>query len=243
MAQLLKKIVLKGKIEALTGIAIGGTNSAMAIGGIDKGVIRNPVTSEPYIPGSTLKGKMRSLLELHYGTIGETGMGIVKNGPSEDYRHRSTKLFGNAVRDVNQIQRPSRLIVRDANLNKAQLTSGFFDNADLLYTEVKTEVVIDRITSRAMPRQLERVPAGAIFDFSMVLNIFDEDNEVNLVSDMFRALQLVQNDYIGGAGSRGSGQVKFEITSLEGFDEAFYNGDETVSPTPLTNTYRPQFPR
>lgn len=75
------------------------------------------------------------------------------------------------------------------------------------------------------------------------LNVFREDNEENLISDMFRALQLVQNDYIGGAGSRGSGQVKFEINSVESFDEAFYNGDGNEPPTLLTDTYRAQFPR
>lgn len=243
--KLLKKIIVKGRIEAMTGIAIGGTNSAMAIGGVDKGVIRNPVSGEPYIPGSTLKGKMRSLLEMNYGTVGETEMGIVKNGPSEDYAHRSTKLFGNAVRSTEQKQRPSRIIVRDARLTDEQSDgkskADFFKNTDLLYTEVKTEVVIDRITSRAMPRQLERVPAGSLFTFELVLNIFEEDTEKNLVDDLFSALRLVQNDYIGGAGSRGSGQIRFDIQSVKAYDAAYYRHEKT-SADDLTETYRPQFP-
>jgi CRISPR-associated protein Csm3 len=87
---------------------------------------------------------------------------------------------------------------------------------------VKTEVVIDRITSKAMPRQLERVPAGAKFNFEMVLNVFEEDNEQELTQDLFASLQLVQNDYIGGSGSRGSGQVSFKISEVMERDNDFY---------------------
>jgi len=117
--KLLKKILVKGQITTLTGLAIGGSNTAMGIGGVDKGVIRNPITLQPYIPGSTLKGKMRSLLELKYGWIGNTSMGQVKNGPSENQDHNSTKLFGNAAKGEAK-QRPSRLIVRDACLSELQ---------------------------------------------------------------------------------------------------------------------------
>ena len=237
-----KKFVLKGEIEALSGIAVGGTNSSLSIGGVDKGVIRNPVSGEPYIPGSTLKGKMRSLLELNYGTIGNTKMGAVDNGPSENYVHRSTKLFGNAVRTTEEIQRPSRLIVRDARISRDQIEGEFFQNTDLLYTEVKTEVVIDRITSRAIPRQLERVPAGTRFEFELVLNVFKGDSEEDLINDMFAAIKLVQNDYIGGSGSRGSGQIRFSIESIKSFTPDYYknmkDGVEDV-----TDTYRDQFPK
>jgi len=240
---LLKKIIVRGKIEALTGIAIGGTNNAMGIGGVDKGVIRNPVTYEPYIPGSSLKGKMRSLLELTNGSIGGSMGSGIENGPSLDYAHRSTKLFGNAVRSQQETQRPSRIIVRDAYLLREQVNSDFFKNADLLYTEVKTEVVIDRITSRAMPRQLERVPAGAKFDFELVLNVFAEDNAEHLVNDMFAALQLVQNDYVGGSGSRGSGQIRFDIETVSERDANYYRNIGQITDANVTETYRAFFPR
>lgn len=219
--RLLKKIIVKGKIEALTGLAIGGSNTAMGIGGVDKGVIRNPVTQEPYIPGSSIKGKMRSLLELRDNTIGSKPMGVVRNGPSEAAGTASVLLFGNASGHAHQ--RPSRLIVRDAYLDKEQIEKDFFKNTDLLFTEVKTEVVIDRITSKAMPRQLERVPAGAKFDFEMILNVFNEDVELDLIEDLFASLSLVQNDYIGGSGSRGSGQVSFTIDSIKERDAAYYS--------------------
>lgn len=253
--QLNKKLIISGKITALTGIAIGGTNQAMSIGGVDKGVIRNPLNNEPYIPGSSLKGKMRSLLELRDGTLGNEEMGAVKNGPTTDQRFRAARLFGNAVKE-GRIQRPSRVVVRDAYLDKAQKDSAFFKNADLPYTEVKTEVVIDRITSRAMPRQIERVPAGAIFNFEVVLNFFEGDAELldnfnltdaqlqdQLVKDLFSAMQLLQNDYIGAAGSRGSGQIQFEASSIsvKKRDRGFYEmGGAEVD---VTAEYQQYFPK
>jgi CRISPR-associated protein Csm3 len=237
--ELNKKIIIKGKIQALTGLAIGGSNSAMSIGGVDKGVIRNVATGEPYIPGSTLKGKMRSLLEMRLGEVGDKAMGVVKNGPCERDGARPVNLFGNA--SGTERQRPSRIIVRDALLDKVQKGSDFFKNTDLLYTEVKTEVVIDRITSKAMPRQMERVPAGALFVFEIVLNIFVQDgNEKQLVEDLFTALQLVQDDYIGGSGSRGSGQVSFHIESVVERGNAFYS--EGKEEAIRTEAYKTLFP-
>lgn len=241
--ELLKKIIIKGNIKAITGIAIGGSNTAMGIGGVDKGVIRNPITQEPYIPGSTLKGKMRSLLEMHYGEIGDKPMGAVRNGPSEKEGQRTVKLFGNASNEKHQ--RPSRIIVRDSFLSKVQeenkTPADFFKGTDLLFTEVKTEVVIDRITSKAMPRQLERVPAGAIFDFEIIVNIFNEDNETELMQDVFAAIQLVQNDYIGGSGSRGSGQINFTISSVKERGKDYYIKSNPEKD--LFNNYNSHFPK
>jgi CRISPR-associated protein Csm3 len=244
-----KKIIISGTIKTETGLAIGGSNTAMGIGGIDKGVIRNPVTQQPYIPGSTLKGKMRSLLEMNYGEIGDKPMGAVKNGASENDDHHSTKLFGSASgKDYEKgkgYQHASRLIVRDATLSEVQEGSKsiaeFFKQTDLLYTEVKTEVVIDRITSKAMPRQLERVPAGARFEFEIVLNVFEEDNENQLVSDLFAALQMVQNDYIGGSGSRGSGQVSFNIAAVKERNDQFYLSNAPEKD--ITETLKSRFPK
>jgi CRISPR-associated protein Csm3 len=235
--ELIMKIVVKGNIKALTGIAIGGANTAMNIGGIDKGIIRNPLTKEPYIPGSSLKGKMRSLLELKYGTIGDEKMGVVINGAALDLeKHPSARLFGNVSKDMISLktkQKPSRLIVRDAALSNLQTKeknkNDFFKDTELPFAEVKTEVVIDRITARAMPRQLERVPAGAMFDFELVLNIFrgEGENKAELVTDMFTALGLVQDDYIGGSGSRGSGQIAFCNLKVYERTMDYYKSDNT----------------
>lgn len=97
-----------------------------------------------------------------------------------------------------------------------------FTNTDLPYSESKTEVVIDRITSKAMPRQLERVPAGAEFKLDMILNIFEGDNEKELVNGVLRGLKLVQDDYLGGSGSRGSGQVIFKNLKITERPVSFY---------------------
>ena len=78
MTQLKKKIFIKGEIELLTGTHIGGTNSAMGIGGPDSTVVRNPIDNKPYIPGSSLKGKMRAMVEIADGTIESVNMGQVK---------------------------------------------------------------------------------------------------------------------------------------------------------------------
>jgi len=220
MAQLLKKIFIKGEIEALTGLLIGGTNSAMQIGGTDKMVIRNPITNQPYVPGSSLKGKMRSLLEQSYGYIEEVNMGKVKNGVSQNIAHVTTRLFGNAKGDDKQ--QPSRIIVRDGGLVNG---SEFANKTELPYTETKTEVVIDRITSAAMPRTFERVPAGAKFSLDIVINIFDTDKESELVSHAIKGLLMVQDDYLGGCGSRGSGQVKFTIKEVSYRDSTDYHNN------------------
>jgi CRISPR-associated protein Csm3 len=241
--KLVKKIVFRGDIVALTGIAIGGSNTAMGIGGVDKGVVRNLITQQPYIPGSTLKGKMRSLLELAYGQIGDKQMGMVKNGPSEKEGDKSTVLFGNASNQ--NFQRPSRVIVRDAYLSEIQADGKtideFFKNTELLYTEVKTEVVIDRVTSKAMPRQLERVPAGAKFNFELVLNVFSEDNEQELLKNLFTSLRLLHNDYIGGSGSRGSGQIRIDLNTMMERNMSYYT--ENATEIDLTATYKNLFPK
>ncbi|MEA5259536.1 type III-A CRISPR-associated RAMP protein Csm3 [Arcicella aquatica] len=217
--KLIKKIIITGEIHAKTGLMIGGSNTAMGIGGPDKTVIRNPITKQPYIPGSSLKGKMRSLLELSFGNIGSKKMGKVENGPSEDPTHKTTVLFGSARTDGQQ--RPSRIICRDGFL----LNPNELKNTDLPFTEAKTEVVIDRITSAAMPRTFERVPAGAKFSLNIVINVFDDDpfrDELQTLT--FKALQLVQDDYLGGSGSRGSGQVKIKIDRIIERTSEFYHG-------------------
>lgn len=218
--KLLKKIIYSGKIKAMTGLHIGGTNSSMGIGGPDSLVIRNPITKEPYIPGSSLKGKMRSLLEILDGTITEVRMGVVKNGPSEESSSRAVKLHGTAKKDH---QRPSRLQVRDARLTEKWQDQKEFGDTDLPYTESKTEVVIDRITSAAMPRSIERIPAGAEFTLKFVLNIFDSDDEEELKDALDESIKLLEDDYLGGNGSRGYGQVEITIDKIEERTKSVYS--------------------
>ena len=206
--QLMKKLVLRGRITALSGLHIGGSNTGMEIGGINASVIRNPVDNKPYIPGSSLKGKMRSLLHIAEGEQGVKMSETVTKGPCMDPGSITAQLFGNALdkkAEDPSHQKPSHIIVRDCYL---QNDDAFFKNTDLDYTQLKTEVVIDRITSAAMPRTMERVPAGASFGLEIIVNVFNEEPSQDfLLQHLFRAMRLLQDDYLGGHGSRGSGQV------------------------------------
>ncbi len=213
--KLVKKIIVTGHIVTKTGLHIGGTNSSLNIGGPDKFVVRNPITNAPYIPGSSLKGKMRSLLELMDGVVHEDEKGNF--GPTKDSDTRAGRLFGT----VGDKQQPSRLIVRDSMILSSM---DDFKNTDMPYTESKTEVSIDRITSKANPRTFERVPAGAEFEMNMVLNVF-EGEENMLLEALNIALKLVQDDYIGGHGSRGYGQIeikklKFVEKTIKDYEKA-----------------------
>ena len=217
--QLKKKIIYQGYITLKTGLHIGGTNAALNIGGPDKFVVRNPLNNIPYIPGSSLKGKMRSLVEIKEGES-------VNGKPSNDANTKSGALFG--VSGDSDSSRPSRLIVRDAPMvtgletNEELALYGLtkndipdFSNTDLPYTESKTEVAIDRISAKANPRTFERVPAGAQFKLNMVLNIFEGEDEDALKATLEEAIQLLEDDYLGGHGSRGYGHVKITFVKEE----------------------------
>lgn len=210
MNKLEKKIIYTGTITLKTGLHIGGTNAALNIGGPDKFVVRNPINNIPYIPGSSLKGKMRSLVEIYNGEA--------DNGkPSNKTTSKAGALFG--VSGDSDNSHPSRLIVRDAELD---INSCDFSKTDLPYTESKTEVNIDRVTAKANPRTFERVPAGAKFKLSMVLNIFSGEDEAALKKTLLQAIQLLEDDYLGGQGSRGYGQVEIKLDKTEGEERTNY---------------------
>jgi len=200
--RLLGKIFIDGKIKALTGLTIGGSKTDTIIGGIDNSVVK---TSEgvPYIPGSSLKGKMRSLLEL------KEDKNICRCG-----KCNICAIFGVMANSRKENLGPTRLIVRDAHLNekvKEQMKNkeGIFNELELVYTESKWENVVDRITSQAKyPRQTERVPAGAIFDFSMVFNVFEE-KDIKRFYLLLSVMAMLEDDYLGGNGTRGYGRIKF----------------------------------
>lgn len=210
MNKLEKKIIYTGTITLKTGLHIGGTNAALNIGGPDQFVVRNPTNNIPYIPGSSLKGKMRSLVEIYNGEA--------NNGkPSNKTTSKAGALFGVAGDSDNS--HPSRLIVRDAELD---INSCDFSKTDMPYTESKTEVNIDRVTAKANPRTFERVPAGAKFKLSMVLNIFSGEDEAALKKTLLQAIQLLEDDYLGGQGSRGYGQVEIKLDKTEGEERTHY---------------------
>lgn len=119
---------------------------------------------------------------------------------------------------------PTRLIVRDARLTNADELEKA--KTDMPYTEVKTEVVIDRITSAATPRQIERVPAGAEFEFKMIYSIYNK-NDIDILKSVFEAMSLLEDDYLGGSGSRGHGQIGFENITVDWKPRDYYQtGDK-----------------
>jgi CRISPR-associated protein Csm3 len=219
-----RKIFISAAIEIKTGLAIGGSSIGLEIGGADKVVVRNPITNQPYIPGSSLKGKMRSLLEKLDGklTIDKDKKGNITAMPCKCGECLICQIFGVPAEEKGM---PARLIVRDCDLVNPKVLERS-KNTDMPYTEVKTEVVIDRITSAATPRQFERVPAGAVFGLNLVCNIFEGDDEQSILNKIFEGLCLVQDDYLGGSGTRGYGQVKFKIDAVKYKDQSIYENDK-----------------
>ena len=123
MAQFIGNILIRGRIECLTGLHIGGSKDKMEIGGVDSPVVRDPVTHrQPYIPGSSLKGKMRMLLE--YAT-GNVEMGDEKQDKKRGDVHNCTRpdcpvcrIFGSSAAEERRCG-PTRLLVRDAYPDEA----------------------------------------------------------------------------------------------------------------------------
>ena len=221
------RLIIYGTIVAKTGLHIGGSGGSFAIGAVDNPVIKNPLTSEPYIPGSSLRGKMRSLTEKYLGLELFEHAGVKHIHTAEKSRktgvdaERAEQIYAKSpvakiygVPSDDFVSAPTRLVVRDINLttdSREKLRSARTDTA---FTEIKTEVSIDRITSQANPRQLERVPAGACFGpMEIVYSIYREE-DVDLFKTVVIGMQLLEDDYLGGSGSRGSGKIAFEQLSL-----------------------------
>lgn len=225
---MLKKYVVKYILECETGLQIQAGNISFDIGGIDNPVVKNPITGEPYIPGSSLKGKMRSLLEWQEAPDALIkGRGNVLNDPKYDV----CKLFGVAPSGIPSSQDAtdqekiliSRAIVRDAYLtaeSKEMLQSQLGEN---IFTEIKAENSINRLTSKASPRFFERVPKGAAFEGAIVLTQYVEEDE-KLLDLLLEGMKLLEDNYLGGSGSRGAGKVKFKDVKIYVRDRDYYLG-------------------
>jgi len=205
----MKILTLSGQIELLSGLHIGGGDDTMKIGGIDNQVIKDINTNKPYIPGSSLKGKMRSLLEWNLGLVGigdgkPFGSKLLKNPIFNDKTKKTKaenliKIFGASGEDAESFG-ITRISVGDCALIDEGLKT----------SEAKYENVIDRKSGTAQhPRQTERVPAGVKFSFNIRLKVIDGDDEQSLKTMIENGLELIENDYLGGSGSRGYGRVVF----------------------------------
>ncbi len=195
------KIKIKGIIEVKTGLHIGGDDSFSAIGAIDSPVVRDPLSRLPIIPGSTLKGKMRSLLAREMGSVPLSGSKGF-DGDCDEIR----RLFGSSAGADNGGTQIARLQFADCFLaNK--------DDLPQIY-ENKFENTIDRITAVANPRQIERVIRGAKFGVEIIYNVDDVDQLEEDFENITKAIVLLENDYLGGGGTRGNGRVAFkELTA------------------------------
>ena len=236
--KLVGKLILSGDLHCETGLHIGAGKGSLEIGGADNPVVKDAF-GLPYIPGSSLRGKMRSLLENALGLTGPPELVYVSKRRGQEVRiHQSDRpgdevclLFG---RNPGRMERmegealesksasPARLAVYDAPLDPESITAQMRENLDDEITEVKSENAIDRITSQANPRTLERVPAGARFRVRMVLDVLCEEDKA-LLARLVEGLRLLEDDSLGGGGSRGSGRVRFANLKLVWRGREFYS--------------------
>lgn len=204
----MKIITLSGQIELLSGLHIGGGDDTMKIGGIDNQVVKDANSGKPYIPGSSLKGKMRSLLEWNNRLVGYgegkpfSSENLAKiPEPDKQAATNLLKIFGDS--SSKNMFGITRISVSDCKL---------IEQDGQKVTEAKYENVIDRKTGTAVhPRQTERVPSGVMFNFSIRVKVVEEDGdkESELKKMVEDGLKLIENDYLGGSGSRGYGRVRF----------------------------------
>ena len=229
--------LIKGKIVLQTGLRIGADKAQIQIGGIDNPVVKHPKTGEPYIPGSSLKGKIRSLLEWKTGEIKSSNplsaedyertqreqsasaesvkiilqlFGIGGDSQKTVSKDDAQQTVGKNEKTVSEKIGHTRLAFWDCSLSEESKKA--YDAKSLRYTEDKIENSINRISGTATnPRHSERVPAGMKFDFCVSLKVFEGDDDEKLLTELYNGLKLLEMDSLGGSGSRGYGKVKFEL--------------------------------
>jgi CRISPR-associated protein Csm3 len=284
------KFRLESVLKVETGLHIGGGGESLDIGGLDKPVIRDPLTNYPYLPGSSIKGKLRSILERLLNKP------LNRPGGSDTYRYESDDLedgfteingqfipyegartcklcrvFGSTGGSGGRIKTwiktsivneqgldkfgnrpiegqdytstrgrnaPSRILVRDCHLMPASAEKLEKVATGLYMTEWKFENGMDRITAAANPRQLERVPAGAEFKFELVYTVENPAQAAEDLKNLAIALAIMEDDALGGHGSRGYGKIRFQDFNLSYRDYSqFTSGSVSESnPLPIENT-------
>jgi len=241
--KLIGKLEINGELECLTGLHIGASHENMEIGALDSPVVRDPKSKEPYIPGSSLKGKMRALLEKSTFNLlpnRDGGSGVSRHecggwdqGESMNMNYAKKMEYPGAIRcPVCRLfgstgagegdNFPARVKCRDLSLLNTEDLKRI--DTGLYLTEWKFENGIDRITSAANPRNIERVPKGAKFDFSIVLDVEDRDTFKEDLENLKQSMRLLEDDALGGHGSRGYGQVKITIQEIKARPIDFYRG-------------------
>lgn len=193
------KILIQFDLEVVTGMHIGGSSTFSAIGAVDSPVIRDALTGRPIVPGSSLKGKLRTLLARSFAKD------IQQMPDFKDDHPLVRRMFGST-------SARSRLQFADAFVRNVEQMKA------VGLTEVKSENVIKRLTSEAMPRQIERVNPGTIFAETIVYDVCDEEEMQEDLKLLAKSMKLLQMDYLGGHGSRGSGRVSLKNFRIQDFD-------------------------
>ncbi|HEY7338216.1 MAG TPA: type III-A CRISPR-associated RAMP protein Csm3 [Bryobacteraceae bacterium] len=242
--KLVGKLILSADLHCETGLHIGAGKGSLEIGGADNPVVKDAF-GLPYIPGSSLRGKLRSLLENSMGLTSPSDLVYLSKRRGQEVRiHQSDRpddeiclLFGRNPGRMERVEgeplesataSPARLTVYDSPLDPESITPQMRENLDDEITEVKSENAIDRITSQSNPRTLERVPARARFRVRMVLDVLCDEDKA-LAPRLLEGLRLLEDDALGGGGSRGSGRVRFSNVKLAWRNHGFYSsGGEEV---------------
>lgn len=197
------KVEITGKINVKTGLHIGGSDNIAAIGAVDAPVIRDALTQKPMLPGSSLKGKLRTLLAKQYNNKIE-----ICNNDDE----RIIRLFGTSKKDSNGKIKSGRLLFCDMLISNQE---ELYRKGAVSDTEIKFENTINRFTAVANPRQIERVISGATFPLKIIYNMDNEEEMEEDFKTLKDAFRMLQYDYLGGHGSRGYGRVQIQDLKVE----------------------------
>ena len=196
--KLKRKIIIKADLKVLTGMHIGGSNAYSAIGTPDSPVVRSALDGRPIVPGSSLKGKLRTLLA-----------SVIDNDyqykdPSKD-DDRIKRLFGASASKDSE----------NTELSKLQFADAYVKTNQKELTEIKFENTISRGNCTANPRQIERVVPGVVFETVIVYQETNPEETEEDLKNLAKGMRLLQYDYLGGHGTRGYGRVSFKNISVE----------------------------
>ncbi len=221
-------------VEVRTGLFIGGLESDVA----DNPIIKDKY-GYPYIPGSSIKGRIRSILELLNGNIDPSGGPRnpekalnLSNNPSPDelrkvYEDVLARVFGYSPKN-NRFFGPTRIYIEDFVLEDKE------GKSPLDFMELKPENQIDRYTGQARnPRIVERIIPGSRFRGRIKIIAFDVKEGDKLIKDakseLKEALELalvglkrLERLGLGGKISRGYGQIKIRVGKVAGKNVAIF---------------------
>jgi len=188
---------------------------------IDSEVVKHPITNEPYIPWSSIKGRMRALIEMTRWEYGEktNKKWETEYHSVEDPNNKVAKAFGCAWKDEKIA---SRILVEDFKLvidDKIKEYCEFDENNNLIkvrsdFYEDKAENSVPRFLSwSANPRHIERVPAWVEFEWKIVLTPVEGWN-YGITAEELKAIlnewiRLVENFWLGGGVSRWNWRIIF----------------------------------